>query len=140
MTVVDPDGGRGHGRPVVGRRALIGGLALAGAGGAALGVRAEVVRTGAAGNGTTGPGAGGPLDTAVAFHGTHQAGVATPAPSLSSFLALDLLPPVEGRGPGPARDALARLLRLWTDDLRRLTAGSGALGDQEGDSRRPRPA
>lgn len=62
----------------------------------------------------------------VPFHGKHQAGVETPhiPQPFAAFLGLDLRP-----GAGAAE--LRRVLRLWTDDAERLTAGTGALADPE---------
>ncbi|WP_232679220.1 Dyp-type peroxidase [Nocardioides sp. R-C-SC26] len=60
----------------------------------------------------------------VPFHGAHQAGVATPPQAHLSLLGLDLLPEVDG-------PALARLLRVLSDDIARLTAGQRALADTE---------
>ncbi|WP_149204971.1 Dyp-type peroxidase [Actinotalea subterranea] len=60
----------------------------------------------------------------VPFYGERQAGVATPAPAFASFVALDLVA-------GTDRDALRRLLRIWTDDAARLTAGRPGLADTE---------
>ncbi|MGW0483063.1 Dyp-type peroxidase [Nonomuraea sp. NPDC003214] len=59
-----------------------------------------------------------------AFHGTHQAGVATAPQAHAVFVAFDLLP-------GTDREALTRLLPLLTDDARRLTQGQPALADTE---------
>ncbi|GGK74587.1 peroxidase [Sphaerisporangium melleum] len=58
------------------------------------------------------------------FHGPHQAGVATDPQAHAVFLGLDLRP-------GTDRDAVVRLMRLLTDDARRLTAGRPALADME---------
>lgn len=99
------------------RRRLLGGGALA-AGGAALGWGAASV----AGDREA---AATPPDT-VRFHGRHQAGIATPPPAHTTFVGLDV------RG-GVDRDAVVRLLRVWTDDAARLTAGRGALADTEPD-------
>lgn len=60
----------------------------------------------------------------VPFHGERQAGVATPPQAFATFVALDLLDGVD-------RDALVRLLRIWTDDAARLTAGRPGLTDTE---------
>jgi dye decolorizing peroxidase len=60
----------------------------------------------------------------VPFEGTHQAGIETPVPLITTFVAFDLRPSVD-------REAVARLLRLWTDDARRLTRGEPALADTE---------
>jgi dye decolorizing peroxidase len=68
-----------------------------------------------------GPARGDDLRT-EAFHGDHQAGVATPPQALASLVGLDLL---VGSGAGE----LARLLRLWSDDAARLTDARPALAD-----------
>lgn len=54
--------------------------------------------------------------------GEHQAGVETPAPAFASFVALNLKP-------GTTRADLVRLMRLWTDDIERLTQGRPAMAD-----------
>ncbi len=58
------------------------------------------------------------------FHGVHQAGIATPPQAHAAFVGLDLLP-------GTGREAIVRMMRLLTDDARRLTAGRAALADTE---------
>jgi dye decolorizing peroxidase len=58
------------------------------------------------------------------FRGAHQSGIETPAQAHAWFVALDLVA-------GADREALARLLALWTDDIERLMSGRGALADQE---------
>lgn len=58
------------------------------------------------------------------FHGAHQAGVATTPQAHAVFVAFDLLPDT-------GKEALGRLLRLLTDDARRLTQGRPALADTE---------
>ncbi|NTW38569.1 MAG: Dyp-type peroxidase, partial [Cellulomonadaceae bacterium] len=60
----------------------------------------------------------------VPFHGPHQAGVVTTPPAWATFVALDLRDGVD-------RGALVRLLRIWTDDIARLTAGRAGLADTE---------
>lgn len=60
----------------------------------------------------------------VPFHGEHQAGIETPPPAHTTFVGLDLKP-------GTDRAALVRMMRVWTDDAARLTAGRGALADTE---------
>jgi dye decolorizing peroxidase len=62
--------------------------------------------------------------TTEPFHGPHQAGIATTPQAHAVFLGLDLLP-------GTGREAVARLMRLLTDDARRLTQGRPALADPE---------
>ena len=57
-----------------------------------------------------------------AFHGEHQAGIATDAQAFGTFLAFDLRPGID-------RAALQRLMRLLSDDAVRLTAGRPALAD-----------
>ncbi|CRK53656.1 Dyp-type peroxidase [Rhodococcus sp. RD6.2] len=96
------------------RRRLLGGGALA-VGGAALGwgAASAVDRTASAVTPET-----------VPFHGEHQAGVATTPPAHTTFVALDLRPDAD-------RDAIIRLLRVWTDDATRLTEGRPALADTE---------
>ncbi|MEW9549385.1 Dyp-type peroxidase [Nonomuraea sp. NPDC050783] len=75
---------------------------------------------GPASGGTSGP-AGGAVEP---FHGPHQAGVATPPQAHAVFVAFDLRKGVD-------REALARMMRLLTDDARRLTQGRPALADTE---------
>ncbi|TNY36294.1 Dyp-type peroxidase [Thermomonospora catenispora] len=58
------------------------------------------------------------------FHGPHQAGIATLPQAHAVFLGLDLRK-------GTGRTELARLMRLLTDDARRLTQGRPALADPE---------
>ncbi|GAA3067859.1 Dyp-type peroxidase [Streptosporangium carneum] len=58
------------------------------------------------------------------FHGVHQAGIATPPQAHAVFVGLDLRP-------GTRREAIVRMMRLLTDDVRRLTEGRPALADTE---------
>ncbi|WP_372595114.1 Dyp-type peroxidase [Actinotalea sp.] len=58
------------------------------------------------------------------FRGEHQHGVDTVPQSFAAWLAFDLLPGVD-------REALVRLMRIWTDDIERLTAGRPGLTDTE---------
>jgi dye decolorizing peroxidase len=60
----------------------------------------------------------------VAFHGPRQAGVAQDPPAHASFVAFTLAAGVDRR-------ALARMLRLLSDDAARLTQGVPALGDTD---------
>ncbi|QFQ96782.1 deferrochelatase/peroxidase EfeB [Streptomyces phaeolivaceus] len=96
------------------RRALIGwggaGLAL---GAAAAGGAAAVARTGDDGGS---PGAG----AAVAFHGAHQAGIATPVQDRLHFAAFDV--------ETDDRAEFVAMLKDWTAAARRMTAGQ-AVGD-----------
>ncbi|MEU6717380.1 Dyp-type peroxidase [Nonomuraea sp. NPDC046802] len=58
------------------------------------------------------------------FHGPHQAGIATTPQANAVFVGLDLRD-------GVGREAVARMMRLLSDDARRLTQGSPALADTE---------
>ncbi len=60
----------------------------------------------------------------AAFHGVHQAGITSSPGAHGTFIAFDLVE-------GSTREDLARLMRLWTDDARRLMTGAGALADTE---------
>ncbi|GAA2722827.1 Dyp-type peroxidase [Actinocorallia aurantiaca] len=60
----------------------------------------------------------------VPFHGVHQAGVATPPQTYGAFVAFDLRR-------GTTRESLGRLMRLLTDDARRLTEGRAGLADAQ---------
>ncbi|MFG3087816.1 iron uptake transporter deferrochelatase/peroxidase subunit [Streptomyces antibioticus] len=98
------------------RRALIGwggaGLAL----GAAAAGGAVVVTRGGEDSGPQDAGAGG----AVAFHGPHQAGIATPVQDRLHFAAFDVTT--------TDRAAFVGLLKDWTDAARRMAAGK-AVGE-----------
>ncbi|WP_110182742.1 Dyp-type peroxidase [Nocardioides solisilvae] len=116
--------------PSVGRRRLLGyvGTAVAGA---AAGASAGVVGAQALDDdGRARPGAPAPgadaLPRVVPAHGPHQPGVAAHLSGVTELVALDLLPEVRR---ARDRDALARLLRVWTGDVESLTAGRGAPGD-----------
>ncbi|MBD5785701.1 Dyp-type peroxidase [Cellulosimicrobium terreum] len=60
----------------------------------------------------------------VAFRGARQPGVDTTPQSFATFVALDL-------ADGADRDALVRLMRIWTDDVERLMSGRPGLTDTE---------
>ncbi|MGI5157252.1 Dyp-type peroxidase [Microbispora sp. CA-102843] len=103
------------------RRGLLAGGAVAAAA-AACAPASAVPDT--AGRASAGP---APLpggDAVEPFHGVHQAGVATSPQTFGVFAGFDLRP-------GTGRAALARLMRLLTDDARRLTRGEPALADTE---------
>ncbi|TMR07763.1 Dyp-type peroxidase [Nonomuraea turkmeniaca] len=110
-------------RPRLSRRGLLSGGALA---------AAAAVTTGASAGTASTPPATSPAPTAPPadgravepFHGPHQAGVATPPQAHAVFVAFDLRKGVD-------RDGLARMMRLLTDDARRLTQGRPALADTE---------
>ncbi|WP_062431660.1 Dyp-type peroxidase [Herbidospora daliensis] len=63
-------------------------------------------------------------ETVVPFHGPRQAGIATEPQAHAVFVAFDLREDTD-------KDALARMMRLLTDDARRLTQGRPALADTE---------
>jgi dye decolorizing peroxidase len=61
----------------------------------------------------------------VAFHGSHQPGIATlPAQSHAVFLGLDLRPGTDAEG-------VRRLMRLLSDDAERLMSGRPPLGAED---------
>lgn len=97
-------------------------------GAAALGGAALALGGRAAWDASTTP-APGPAPDAVGratepAAGVRQAGVATVPQSFATWVALDLLDGVD-------RAALVRLMRIWTDDIARLTAGRPGLADTE---------
>jgi deferrochelatase/peroxidase EfeB len=110
--LTDPDSTRA----TPSRRALIGwggaGLAL---GAAAAGGAVAMARTG----NDVDP-AGAEAGAAVAFHGTHQAGIATPVQDRLHFAAFDVT--TEDRA------QFVQLLKDWTEAARRMTAGK-AVGE-----------
>ncbi len=60
----------------------------------------------------------------VPFRGEHQAGVSTPPQASAAIVAFDLLDGVD-------REALRRLMQIWTDDIERLASGREGLTDTE---------
>ncbi len=98
-------------RPLSRRRAL----ALAGAGAAIAGT-AGIAGARTAGGGA--PAAAGGGDTPVPFHGTHQAGIVTPAQDRLHFVAFDVTT--------DDRAELVALLRDWTAAAARMAAGRDA--------------
>jgi deferrochelatase/peroxidase EfeB len=99
------------GGPAPSRRQLLAGVGAAGAGAAAGGLAGYFSGAGAAASG-----GGDPRAQTVAFHGAHQAGIATPAQDRLAFGALNVLP---GAGRADVRD----LLREWTAAAARMTSG-----------------
>ncbi len=72
-----------------------------------------------------GPNSDMPLkSTEVEFEGEHQAGISTPPQAFANVLGFNLYRDVK-------RDDAKRLLRLWTEDARRLTTGKTPVGDLE---------
>ena len=63
-------------------------------------------------------------EATVDFHGTHQAGVATPAQASLNLIGFNLKD-------GADEKAVMRLMRLWTEDARRLASGQNPLGSLE---------
>jgi len=106
----------------ISRRGLLGYAGTTGLG-AAAGAGLVV----AAGGGSPAPanpaGPAAPVPGAtVSPWGAHQPGVAQHPPAVTEIVALDLLEGVD-------REALGRLMRVWTGDVEALTAGRGAPGD-----------
>nr|VDG62179.1 tat translocated dye-type peroxidase family protein [Streptococcus thermophilus] len=64
-------------------------------------------------------------DSRVDFDGEHQAGVATPEQAFNKLIAFNLKD-----GKDSVEDA-RRLMRLWTDDARRMCSGLAGLADLE---------
>lgn len=60
----------------------------------------------------------------VPFRGARQPGVATSPQAFATLVAFDL-------AAGTDREALVRLMRIWTDDAERLMAGRPGLADTE---------
>lgn len=63
-------------------------------------------------------------EATVSFHGKHQAGVATPAQASLNLIGFNLKDGADAK-------AVARLMRLWTEDARRLAHGQNPLGSLE---------
>lgn len=105
------------------RQFLLGGAVL---GVGAIGAAAAVGIDAAVGTRPAASAASVPLNgvSTVPFHGVHQAGIDTDAQAHATFVGLDLVPDVD-------RDALRRMMRILTDDARRLTQGAPALADSE---------
>jgi deferrochelatase/peroxidase EfeB len=106
-------------RSVLGALGLVGVGAAAGAGGFAIGRRSS-----GSDPATLSASAG----SAIAFHGDHQAGIATPAQDRLIFGAFDVT--------AADRSALVALLKLWTATAARLTLGQPA-GDDNADDAAP---
>lgn len=120
----------------IGRRTLLRGGLLGGAGAVALATGVSTAAPGEAAVSADGPGAAGagspgsarssvPVgDLVESFHGPHQPGILTPPQPHAAFVALDL-------DAGSGREQLARLMRVWTEDIARLMAGRSPVTDQE---------
>ncbi|MFI6502525.1 Dyp-type peroxidase [Nonomuraea typhae] len=109
----------------ISRRGLLAGGAAGLAGGAGLAVAGVVDSLPARAGDTPRPEAQPAPGAAVEpFHGARQAGVATRPQAHAAFAGLDLRK-------GVGKEALGRLMRILTDDARRLTSGRGALADTE---------
>ncbi|MER7414091.1 iron uptake transporter deferrochelatase/peroxidase subunit [Streptomyces cacaoi] len=108
-------GAEDGGRAPLTRRRLLGTASAAGAAGLVVGGAG-----GAAGYAATReepPAALSSLgSSSVPFHGTHQAGITTPAQAHGHLLAFDL-------APGAGRKQAAALLRRWSEAARRMMAG-----------------
>lgn len=105
-------------RPGVTRRGMLIGS------GSALGLGAAAGAGYAAGDASGNEGSG-PSDKTVPFHGTHQAGIATPPQDRLVFGSFDFV--------GEGRGELGELLRSWTGAARRITSGKpvGAVGGRQ---------
>ena len=98
------------------RRALLGGGV-----GAALAGSAAALTAAAGGEAPAADPAGVGPGT-VPFHGPRQAGVVTPPPAHTRWVALDL-------SRGATLGDLRRVLRIWTEDLARMTQARPTLAD-----------
>lgn len=96
-------------QPPTRRTFLIGAASAAGA------VAAASSLTGCSSDGDS-PDAQPLTRASVPFDGAHQAGIATPTQADLNLAGFDLKPGVDAAG-------IARLMRLWTEDARDLTAG-----------------
>ena len=120
-------------RPGTSRRQFLRGVGVAGAATAvAAGVSACAEKDGEGGAASVDkptdawPGQGtADGNTTVAFDGEHQAGIATPQQSLCKLIAFTVK---DGR---QTREDMVRLMRLWTDDARRMCGGRAGLADLE---------
>ncbi|MEU5833930.1 iron uptake transporter deferrochelatase/peroxidase subunit [Streptomyces diacarni] len=111
----------GSGAPLS-RRRLLGTASAAGAGGLVLGAAGGAWGHAAAQDEP--PTALTSLgSTGVAFHGTHQAGIVTPAQAHGHLVAFDLMS-------GAGRRQAAALLRRWSDAARRMMAGEPPSGGE----------
>lgn len=63
-------------------------------------------------------------EVTVPFYGRHQAGIDTPPQAFSTLVALDMKPHTD-------RARMRSVMRMLTDDARRLTQGTPALADTE---------
>lgn len=99
------------------RRLLTGGAAALAAG-------VSVTASGVANSAVVDHGFGSDVEP---FHGPHQAGIATAPQAHGVFIAFDVKP----AGSRSARDTVTAILRLWTADAARLTAGLPAVADTE---------
>ncbi|PMC63539.1 peroxidase [Corynebacterium tuscaniense] len=78
------------------------------------------------GQGTEEPGGNDFLaESRVPFDGPHQAGISTPEQSFIKLIAFNL------KDSKTNRDDVIRLMRLWTDDARRMCSGVAGLADLE---------
>lgn len=97
------------------------GLVAYGAAGGAVALGAAGLMMASRESSTTAPTVG-PQHRTYSPHGLHQAGIDTPAPTVTAIVAYDL-------SAGTQVEALARLMRVWSSDIDALMAGRGALGD-----------
>lgn len=104
----------------------VAGLTVMGLGGCAEGAQTSDIRPG---QGSAEPGDNDFLAEArVPFDGPHQAGVDTPQQSFIKLIAFNL------KDSKTSREDVIRLMRLWTDDARRMCSGLAGLADLEPES------
>jgi dye decolorizing peroxidase len=109
----------------VGRRGFLGYLGTAAAG-AAAGVGAGAVGVRSLGADEASTSAVRVTGTTISPWGGHQPGVAAHPGAVTELVALDL---VDGLASSGDRERLARLLRVWTNDIESLARGRGTPGD-----------
>jgi deferrochelatase/peroxidase EfeB len=109
-------------RPTVSRRGLLG-LGGAAAGGLVVGGLAGAALGSESGAASMDASTAAARSSAVAFHGAHQAGIATPVQDRLLFVAFDVT--------SDRRDDLVQLFRDWTVAARSLTAGRSVGGADE---------
>lgn len=104
------------------RRGFLGGLGVLGVSATAVGTAS--CASSASGNSAEAAQSAQWAQSTVPFDGTHQAGVTTPAQAHNTTVAFSLR---DGMG----RTEISRLLRIWTEDARRLCSGETVLADLE---------
>lgn len=120
-TTIDATGDQGVSRANgVSRRNFLAGMSVAAVGASI----ASKLPAALAEDGTTPDGISKAMAHTIPFYGPHQAGIATAAQSRCNLLAFTLRA-------GTDRQAVKRLMTLWTEDAARLTQGKAPLGALE---------